>query len=446
MQKDKFDFTDKQITFAGFFYLLKEDAVSSALKELVLANFNLLETKAAEHLNYILQPKEKSDVLIDFHLQFLEKGIVAKFFYYGDPGSAFEELAQKIEASSLLGTSTIFVSSEVDAKESLSNKHNARKILSSSTNEGTLSFFELEKKRYHLYLFEPADAKAKVSQIKSPEFVALDWAFHKLQREHDYFSERIGSIHKERIEAEHKLSAILHDQTGKSKSVLERIDFLEDQLTSLAEMYSFMATDMHQVRQALVALRVDLQEFIKASEKITKVSAANGFPYPYIYDYQKWFGEVEQQEHDLKMTLGNIKAAIDLAGSQVELLRGSEALELQTQTKELLNQNMLLQQEKFTLQTAAGLIELVLIFYYVLKSWEAVAPVESVHNLPSLAKLAVVAMFSVGVVNLTHDLASWRISHHKKNWLKFSLSLIMVLVSFSLMFALPIIYKARVLH
>ncbi len=47
----------------------------------------------------------------------------------------------------------------------------------------------------------------------------------------------------------------------------------------------------------------------------------------------------------------------------------TEIIALQAQTKELVNQNVVLQKEKSSLESAARLIELVVIFYYVLKSW-----------------------------------------------------------------------------
>ncbi len=118
----------------------------------------------------------------------------------------------------------------------------------------------------------------------------------------------------------------------------------------------------------------------------------------------------------------------------------TEIIALQAQTKELVNQNVVLQKEKSSLESAARLIELVVIFYYVLKSWDSLWIAKNTSHLPAAVEFLVVAMFSVSMVTMAHNLGALRAGHKNKR-LKLSLSIAALVIAFVLMIVLPLVYK-----
>jgi hypothetical protein len=100
-----------------------------------------------------------------------------------------------------------------------------------------------------------------------------------------------------------------------------------------------------------------------------------------------------------------------------------------------------LQQEVFSLQSAAELVELVVVFYYALKSWEGVAPEKLVAELPPLLKFFPVTLFSLAVVGATHYIAEMRYHRHPKTVIKLTLTIILVIIAVLFMVFLPLAYK-----
>ncbi|MEK7816956.1 MAG: hypothetical protein AAB281_01740, partial [Actinomycetota bacterium] len=96
---------------------------------------------------------------------------------------------------------------------------------------------------------------------------------------------------------------------------------------------------------------------------------------------------------------------VEIVRTEVEIMRAGEDAAIQAQTRELLHRSLMLQQERMALRLAATFVEFVLVFYYVLKSWEGVVGIETFERIPSLLRMLVVFMIAGGTALGTHFVA-----------------------------------------
>lgn len=453
----------ENILFIGCIYLLKEEEAFAGLKNTLKEKFHFLQTENQElalPLNphsptyFRLKPLTSDDIAIDLHLKPLEKSLAVQLLWFfannSEPKTSltalsyfdqFENFLSSLKAkTAILGSTVLFLTlANLQLKAELLAKFKLTEEMVMSTADGQLHFFPYKHERRHFYLLE-ASGKQRWHDPLTTDFTVMDWHFHKLQREKSYFGDRLRTINKERLITDEQLSDVLYHKISTPVAEAEKAAFLEEQLNKLAKMYSLTANNLHLARQAVATVRTDIQSLVNASQKLGHISQAN-FPRTYLQTYESWLAQISQQENDLKISLKNIKAAIDLVSAQIELHRGNEALELQNQTKELLNQNITLQQEVFSLQSAAELVELVVVFYYAFKSWEGVAPEKLVAELPPLLKFFPVTLFSLAVVGTTHYIAEMRYHRHTKTIIKLTLSVILVIIAILFMVLLPLAYK-----
>lgn len=235
------------------------------------------------------------------------------------------------------------------------------------------------------------------------------WSMQRLTREKAFFRDRLHTILSEKQEIDEKLSLMFHQKLTAAPGA-NAAGALEGHITELSSMYSVMATDLHLVSDAVDTFDRDLA-FLEDQASEFGARDDEAFPRQGLGTFREYLVELKKRRGDLRMSLDNTKAAIDIAQTHAEILRGSQSLQLQKQTRELLNQNVILQDERASLQSAASVVELVVVFYYTLVSWKTVAPHNTVENLSSAIKFGVVATFAFSVVLLTHYVAA---SIHKK--------------------------------
>jgi hypothetical protein len=275
---------------------------------------------------------------------------------------------------------------------------------------------------------------ADISDMVMEELPRVVWVMHRLAREKAFFQDRLQTILSEKQQIDEELSRIFHQKVGLSLND-DSAKLLEEQITRLSSMYSMMATDLHLVSEAADTFDRDLSGL---EEKATEFDAddSEAFPRYRLAVFYNYLKELRKRETDLRLSLNNTKAAIDIAQIQAEILRGSQGLVLQEQTRELLNQNVILEDERASVQAAASVVELVVLFYYALGSWKVVMPHTAVEELPSLVKFGVVGLFSISMVTLTHYVGA---SLHKKKikWVPILISLSLALVSLVAMGLLP---------
>lgn len=236
------------------------------------------------------------------------------------------------------------------------------------------------------YFLIEGESATSMHDFVASELPRISWSVQRIRREWDFYRDRVKTILVEKEKIDNELSRILHKKvSGGSGS--DAAETLEDQIERLASMYSVLGTDLHLVKEGSSVLEKDLVALSRQSAAFEE-AGSDGWPHYHVTRFRDDLKSWLKHESDLRQSLENTKAAIDIAQTQAQLLRSGQALALQD--------------EIISLQMAAQVVELVVVFYYTLKSWEAVAVTGTVEELPSLVKFGVVATFSASVVALTH--------------------------------------------
>jgi len=275
---------------------------------------------------------------------------------------------------------------------------------------------------------------ADLESIVTDKLPGIVWSMQRLTREMVFFGDRLTTIQSEKKQIDENLSKLFHQKVGSALDA-NSAQVLEEPITQLSSMYSMMATDLHLVSDAVSTFDRDLA-VLGGRTKEFGVDDEDAFPRYRLSAFEAYLKELRKNQADLRLSLDNTKAAIDIAQTQAEILRGSQGLALQEQTRELLDQNLILQDERASLQAAASVVELVVIFYYSLVAWKTVAVYGTVEVLSPLAKFSVVGIFSAAVVTLTHYIGA---SLHSKKikWVPILISGSFVLASLIAMALLP---------
>ena len=90
--------------------------------------------------------------------------------------------------------------------------------------------------------------------------------------------------------------------------------------------------------------------------------------------------------------MNEVKAAIDVVQTQVDLMRSKESVELQRQFNLVLAQNVDLQRKSLTLQIAAGFVEFIVIAYYSLSIWKNLSDPNIFHHIPAILTLIIAGL------------------------------------------------------
>ncbi len=234
----------------------------------------------------------------------------------------------------------------------------------------------------------------------------LDAFIKKLGRQASHFSDQRRAIADERSQIDKQVAAILHQQvvTVTNGAGTGR---LEDNIAHLSRMFGMLATDALLVRQAEDRLRNGLEALDAALGLQLKKGpgAKDEIGSHYRAGFSADLEDAHTEAVRLNFSRQNAQAAIEVVRTQVELLRAGEEAAIQNQTKELLSRSLLVQQERLALQVAAGFVEFVLVFYYVLKSWEGIAGQNTVDSIPAALRLLIIGGISAGAAAGTHFLA-----------------------------------------
>lgn len=284
------------------------------------------------------------------------------------------------------------------------------------------------------FFFIEVSSNADFENIITDKLPGIVWSMQRLTREMAFFEDRLVTIRSEKKQIDEDLSKVFHQKVGSALDA-DSAQVLEDQITQLSSMYSMMATDLHLVSDAVSTFDRDL---VALGERAKEFGAddEDAFPRYRLAAFRAYLKELRKNQADLRLSLDNTKAAIDIAQTQAEILRGSQGLALQEQTRELLDQNLILQDERASLQAAASVVELVVIFYYSLVAWKTVAVYGTVEVLTPLAKFSVVGTFSAAVVILTHFVGA-SLHSKKVKWVPILVSGSFVLAALIAMALLP---------
>lgn len=125
----------------------------------------------------------------------------------------------------------------------------------------------------------------------------------------------------------------------------------------------------------------------------------------YLAVCRKAAGDVRQASDRVNLIMNEVKAAIDVVQTQVDLMRSKESVELQRQFNLVLAQNVDLQRKSLTLQIAAGFVEFIVIAYYSLSIWKNLSDPNIFHHIPAILTLIIAGSFAGLAVFGTHLLA-----------------------------------------
>ena len=269
----------------------------------------------------------------------------------------------------------------------------------------------------------PNDSSADyfVLRANSPErmlstiFPELDSLLKELARAAAYFREQRDAIVEENSSIDKQVGALLHRQVVSMDVTNPDTVKLESRIAELSRMFGLLATDSLVTRQADKRLAKDLGALRRVLGRMMDPAPGK---VDGVGDYHlELFGtEVEAirtVNRDLDHSRQNAEAAIDVVRTRIELVRAEEGSQIQSQTRGLLDQMLKLQEEATALQVAAGLIEFVLIFYYVLISWEHLLGLERAEHISPVMRILPVFGIAAGAALGTHFMAR---SIKNKTW------------------------------
>ncbi|MEW6020095.1 MAG: hypothetical protein AB1760_18715 [Pseudomonadota bacterium] len=272
--------------------------------------------------------------------------------------------------------------------------------------------------------------------ILSTMLPKVDSLIKKLSRAAVYFREQRGTIVEERSGVDREVGTLLHRQVVAAGEEPDAAK-LEEQIGALSRMFGLLATDSLLVRQAADRLERDINQLRQELDGLLEAGADDEIGAWHLSRFGAELEAARDEAATLDMSRQSAQAAIEVVRTQVELLRAGEEAAIQTQMKQLLTSSLLLQKERVALQVAAGFVEFVLVFYYVLKSWEGVAGLEPVEHLSPWVRLVTVGSFSAAAALGTHFLAQTLQSGKWSNrWLW--LSVAVLILSFTAMVLLTV--------
>lgn len=437
---------------ANYLYMLRRDPDPvEALRSYLLKSYNPLSGNEGPQLNlsqddsaHFYLVNQETEERIDAHIHSAGNTIAACIVYFEPPGRAPDwteqarvlddcEAALRADEIDVLGSALVVVAGDDGTtlnqlKAALPNPEG----ISAAVQGQVIHQFLSPAKRQH-FLIE-SGTPMSVHDLIAKELPQLSWTIEKLRRETVFYNDRLATIMAEKTNIDAELSKIFHQKVS-SELTPEAAEGLEKQIARLSSMYSVLATNLHLIREAVSTLENDLTTLERQARGFDP-AGDEGFPRHHVQASRAYLEKLEKYEADVRLSLDNTKAAIDIAQTQAEIIRGAQGLVWQEQTRELLNQNVTIQEERVSLQIAAEVIELVVIFYYALKSWEAVAPSEAVHALPPFTKFSVVALFSGAVVALAHYIGA-SLHRRKIKVIPIALAALFLVASIAAMAILP---------
>lgn len=234
----------------------------------------------------------------------------------------------------------------------------------------------------------------------------IDLLLHKLKKEVLLFEEQRRVFEQQKIEVDKEINKSLHNKTTLDQKSENYRNRLENEINKLAGFYGKLSNALYVTSSSIATLERDLRKIKNLDVKLSPNSEQSELSRYYEKLFEEQLELLEGEQESLRLSQENASAAISIVQTKVELFRGNEEMALQTQTKELLDQNVHVQNELLALQLATGVIEFVLVFYYTLKSWEGLLPEKLTYIIHPLIKLGTVSAFALSLVMFTHFVAN----------------------------------------
>ncbi len=218
-----------------------------------------------------------------------------------------------------------------------------------------------------------------------------------------YLRQRTHLINIEADKSAFMVSNILHNRFA-APTEQSPAEIMEARIEQLALNYGIIASYFRLLQESQGLLERSQSRITAAARKIYGNKLESNLQ-EYLAVCRKATRDVQQASDRVNLIMNEVKAAIDVVQTQVDLMRSKESVELQRQFNLVLTQNLDLQRKSLTLQIAAGFVEFIVIAYYSLSIWKNLSDPNIFKHIPAALTLIIAASFAGLAVFGTHLLA-----------------------------------------
>lgn len=261
-------------------------------------------------------------------------------------------------------------------------------VYEGATKGATVSVIRSDERFRRFYIVCQED-EGKTIDLLTSKLPSIDATIFKLARQSAYFKDQRQFLTSKKADADQKLSDILSQWTVAKSSSVGNIGLLEKDVEQLSAMYSELMGSLKIIKNARDTLARDLgalEGLLK--ERLIHAADVESFKDTFTGDYSNLLKDLELDDGLIHRSLDDTRATIEVVRTRIDLERSRESF--------------LLQREGVSVQAAAGLIELFVVWFYTLEAWELLASREVFEHIPILLRLGTDVMFAISAVAFTH--------------------------------------------
>ncbi len=249
---------------------------------------------------------------------------------------------------------------------------------------GRLYLLKSWAKEYNIYGFIP---ERDYEEFIFGALPYINLYVHFLETKVDFYIQKGKYMKEKRHEINIKVGEILGRTITLFKDSKKRQMTLEKEIDELSNVYSSLALNVSYLKSSLVSMDTDIRKLESKIESLLSPGGQNGLNSE-LKRYKDIRAMLKEEEEFSLLTLEEVKEAIDVVRTRVELLNSKEALDIQKQG--------------FNLQVSAGVIEVIIVYYYTLNIWRILSPGKVFQNIPYYYRFYLVLLFSFFVFTFTH--------------------------------------------
>ncbi len=419
------------IALAHYIYVPTEDyhvvkeIWSGLVQKYNLAGFNsdeiIFEGKGLTHASPILIKNER----IALGLFILKSLTAIELLYFSNP-EPMEKLDKELQDIRLelkeytdyfAGESTVTVL-DSPIKSDIAEELGLNKEALKSFELGDVLIYNIapEGDLLHRYPIHPINENIPVDFLTS-KLPAIDSMLFKLKRQALYFRDQRNFIRGKRRDFDQALSDILNKQVETSSACEGNINLLEKNIERLSSIYGELVSNIKLIKRAHDTLAHDIERLNYLVKEAGDSKGLNYFRNVMMDGYTSLLKDLERDDKFLHRSLDDTRATIEVVQTRIDLERSRESF--------------LLQKEGVSIQTAAGFIELFVVWFYTLEAWELLATQKVFENIPIILRLGADTSFAGGIVAFTHYAA--KLLRKEKAWVGLLISSLVTIIALSLM-------------
>lgn len=279
-----------------------------------------------------------------------------------------------------------------------------------STPAGSLVYIKTAaERRRRFYQISPNALTAEGLNILRDWLPRLDQAIFAHNFRMRYLGERARVIDSETNRVELSVAAQLNRQFDLADPEMAESNDLDEAINQLSGQYGVLAGYYRLLRESRTILDRSYSRLVQTARRLLGERLETDLA-DYLSVSRQAQERVERAGERVALTMGDVKAGIEVVRTRVDLMRSRESVELQRQFKQVMDQNVALQQESLTMQIAAGFVEFIILAYYSFSLWKYLSQPEVFHHIPAWLTLLITLIFAADAVYLTHVLA------HGRHW------------------------------